>query len=117
MQRAAAGSSMAIAATASAVARSQGTKGAAIQTLSPAGCGGSAGNSITFTGSSTTTVSGDVWSNGSITDNGIASGSVDGDVTDICPAVPPSALTNFSVTGSQVNGRNMPDHGFSQPDL
>src|SRR5205823_1479561 len=117
MQVTGASPSIPIAAAASAVARAKGTKGAAIQTLSPAGCGGSAGNSITFTGSSTTTVSGDIWSNGSITDNGIASGSVDGDVTDICPPVPPSALPNFSVTGSQVNGWNMPDPGFAQPAL
>ena len=110
------GPSVPVTATATAMARRPGSNGAAIQTLSPAGCAGS-GNSLTFTGTSTTLVTGDIWSNGSITDNGSASGSVNGNVIDICPAIPPSPLPNFSVTGSQVNGWTMPDPGFAQPPL
>ncbi len=110
------GPTMTIGATATALARRQGTNGAAIQTLSPGNCNGSA-NSLTFTGTSTTTVSGDVWSNGSITDNGVANGSVNGNVIDICPPNPPSALPNFSVSGSQANGFNIPDPGYPQPAL
>src|SRR4029077_1757083 len=56
---------MNVGATATAVARRPGTNGAAIQTLAPYGCP-SGGNSLTFQGNSTTTVVGDVWSNGNI---------------------------------------------------
>lgn len=117
MQVLGSGPNIAIAATATAVARKAGTNGAAIQTLSPAGCGGLGGNSLIFTGTSTTTVTGDVWSNGSITDNGQASGSVNGNAIDICPPMPPSPLPNFTVSGSQVNGFTQSDPGYPQPAL
>lgn len=116
MQVLGSGAAIRVSATATAVARKAGTNGAAIQTLSPAGCSG-AGNSLVFTGTSTTTVTGDVWSNGSITDNGQASGTVNGNAIDICPTMPPSPLPNFTVTGSQVNGWTQPDPGFPQPAL
>src|SRR4029077_1605425 len=47
-----------------------------------------------------------------------AGGSVNGNVIDICPA-PPSPLTSprWSVTGSQVNGFNIPDPGYSTPAI
>src|SRR5207245_8026174 len=73
--------------------------------------------SLTFTGTSTTSITGDVWSNGSISDSGSASGSVNGNVIDICPTYPPSALSNFSVSGSQANGFNIPAPGYQQPAL
>ena len=110
------GATIPVSATATAVARRAGTNGAAIQTLSPSGCSGG-GNSLTFTGTSTTVVTGDVWSNGSITDNGSASGSVNGNVIDICPAQPPSPMPNFSVSGAQANGWSMPDPDFTEPTL
>ncbi len=116
MQVLGAGQTMRVGATATAVARPPGQYGAAIQTLSPGSCNGSA-PSLTFTGTSTTSIMGDVWSNGSITDNGSASGAVNGNVIDICPTYPPSALPNFSVTGSQANGFNIPDPGYPQPAL
>jgi Flp pilus assembly protein TadG len=106
-----------VSATATAVARRAGTNGAAIQTLSPAGCSGGGGFSLSFTGTSTTVVTGDVWANGSITDTGQANGSVNGNVIDICPSMPPSPLPNFTVTGAQANGWSMPDPGFAQPTL
>ena len=111
-----AGTGMTIGATATAVARKSGTYGAAIQTLSPGNCNGTA-QSLTFTGTSITQVTGDVWSNGSITDNGVARGSVNGNVIDICPSMPPSAVPNFTVSGSQANGFNIPDPGYGQPAL
>ena len=116
MQVLGAGQSMRVGATATAVARPPGQYGAAIQTLSPGSCNGSA-PSLTFTGTSTTNITGDVWSNGSISDNGSASGAVNGNVIDICPTYPPSALPNFSVSGSQANGFNIPDPGYPQPAL
>jgi len=118
MQVLGAGPTVLVSATATAVARRSGTNGAAIQTLSPAGCTGGVGaNSLSFTGTSTTIVTGDVWSNGSITDNGQASGSVNGNVIDICPTMPPSPVPNFTVSGAQANGWSMPDPGFAQPTL
>ncbi|OLB91937.1 MAG: hypothetical protein E6H97_01600 [Chloroflexi bacterium] len=117
MQVLGAGPNIRVGATATAVARKSGTNGAAIQTLSPAGCGGNGGNSLTFTGTSTTMVTGDVWSNGSITDNGVASGTVNGNAIDICPAMPPSPMPNFTVTGTQANGWTMLDPGYPQPSL
>src|SRR5258706_13385856 len=117
MQVLGAGPNITVGATATAVARKSGTNGAAIQTLSPAGCGGNGGNSLIFTGTSTTMVTGDVWSNGSITDNGVASGTVNGNAIDICPAMPPSPLPNFTVTGTLVNGWTMLDPGYPQPSL
>ena len=111
-------SAMNVGATATAVARRPGTNGAAIQTLAPYGCPGG-GNSLTFQGSSTTTVVGDVWSNGNIFEqSGSAGGSVNGNVIDICPA-PPSPLTlpKWTVSGSQVNGFNIPDPGYASPPI
>ena len=119
MQVLGSGTSIPIAATATALARKAGTNGAAIQTLAPNGCGGAGGSSLTFQGSSTTTVTGDIWSNGNIFDNSAsAGGSVAGNVVDICPA-PPAPLTSpkWSVTGSQVNGFDIPDPGYPQPVL
>jgi Flp pilus assembly protein TadG len=119
MQVLGAGPTINVSASATALARKAGTNGAAIQTLSPANCtgGGGGGNSLTFTGTSTTTVTGDVWSNGSITDNGVASGTINGNAIDICPSMPPSPLPNFTVTGVQANGWTMPDPGYGQPPL
>ncbi len=116
MQVLGAGQTMRVGATATAVARPPGQNGAALQTLSPGNCNGS-GPSLTFVGSSTTTITGDIWSNGSISDSGAASGSVDGNVIGICPVYPPSPLDNFSVSGSQANGFNIPDPGFAQQAL
>jgi Flp pilus assembly protein TadG len=110
------GPTVTVGATATAVARRAGTNGAAIQTLSPGNCNGTA-NSLTFTGTSTTSVTGDVWSNGSITDNGSAGGSIDGNVINVCPNVPPTSLPNFTVSGAQANGFNIPDPGFAQQTL
>ena len=116
MQVLGAGPTVSIGATATAVARRQGTNGAAIQTLSPGNCNGML-PSLVFTGTSTTTVTGDVWSNGVINDNGSASGSINGNVINVCPNVPPSRLPNFTVTGAQASGFNIPDPGFGQPAL
>lgn len=110
------GQTVPVGATATAVARPHGQYGAAIQTLSPGNCSGTS-QSLTFTGTSTTTVTGDVWSNGSISDNGSATGTVNGNVIAICPVMPPSALPNFTVTGSQANGFNIPDPDYSVPAL
>src|SRR5262249_7441534 len=110
------GQTMAVGATATAVARPQGQNGAAIPTLSPGHCDGSS-PSLVFTGTSNTSVTGDVWSNGSITDNGSAGGAVDGNVINICPIYPPTAMPNFTVTGSQANGFNIPDPGYPQQTL
>ena len=102
-------STMAIGATATALARRAGTNGAAIQTLSPS-CNGS----LTFTGNSTTTLTGDIWSNGGVNDSGSAGGSVGGNVVGVCSAPPPPFLTApWTVTGSQANGWTMPDPGYS----
>jgi Flp pilus assembly protein TadG len=119
MQVLGSGPTVPVSTTATAVARRAGTNGAAIQTLSPAGCtgGGPGANSLSFTGTSTTVVTGDIWSNGSITDNGQANGSVNGNVIDICPAMPPSPLPNFTVSGAQATGWSMPDPGFTPPAL
>ena len=108
---------MTIGATATALARRSGTNGAAIQTLSPGGCGGQAGNSLTFQGNSTTLVTGDIWSNGNIFDNSAqAGGSVTGNVVAICPSSPfLNTPTPWSVSGTQANGWNMPDPGYGLP--
>lgn len=110
------GPTIPVGATATAVARRAGTGGAAIQTLSPGNCNGTA-NSLTFTGTSSTAVTGDIWSNGSITDSGSAGGSVNGNVIDVCPNFPPSALPNFTISGAEDNGFNIPDPGFAQQAL
>jgi Flp pilus assembly protein TadG len=112
-------SSMTIGATATALARKTGTNGAAIQTLSPGGCGGAAGNSLTFQGNSTTLVTGDVWSNGNIFDNSaVAGGSVNGNVAAICGTTPFLTMpTPWTVTGAQVNGWMMPDPNYTIPTI
>jgi Flp pilus assembly protein TadG len=108
------GPTMAVGATATAVARHQGTNGAAIQTLSPGSCNGTL-PSLVFTGTSQTNVTGDVWSDGIINDNGSAWGTINGNVINVCPDVPPSRLQNFTVSGSQASGFNIPDPGFAEP--
>jgi Flp pilus assembly protein TadG len=110
------GSTMGVGATATAVARPQGQNGAAIQTLSPGSCA-SGSPSLVFTGTSTTAITGDVWSNGSINDNGSAGGTVNGNVINICPTYPPTAIPNFTVTGTQATGFNIPDPGYPQQTL
>ena len=106
-----------ISATATALARRPGTNGAAIQTLSPV-CGG-AGISLAFTGTSTTTVTGDIWADGGIVDSGGAGGTVNGNAIDVCPAQPPVPLpaAKWTVTGLQANGWNMPDPDYAEPAL
>lgn len=111
---------MPVGATATAVARKPGTNGAAIQTLSPGGCPSTGGtNSLTFQGNSTTTVSGDVWSNGVIFDNSNANGgSINGNVVGICPSSP--FLTTpapWTVSGQQANGFDIPDPNYPVPPL
>lgn len=120
MQVLGAGPTIPVAATATAVARKSGTNGAAIETLSPGGCPTTGGtNSLTFQGSSTTTVTGDVWSNGVIFDNSNANGgSVAGNVVGICPSSPfLTTPTPWSVSGQQANGFNIPDPDYPQPPL
>ncbi len=112
------GPTITIGATATALARRTGTNGAAIQTLSPGSCNGTS-TSLTFQGSSTTTVTGDVWSNGSILDmSASAGGAVNGNVVDVCGA-PPALNTPspWTVSGAQVNGWNMPDPGYLTPPI
>jgi len=119
MQVLGSGTTINISATATAVARRAGTNGAAIQTLAPAGCGGNAGQSLTFQGSSKTFVTGDVWSNGSVFDNSAAAGgSINGNVIDIC-GTPPALITPtpWTVTGTQTNGWTMPDPNYPMPTL
>lgn len=119
MQLLGSGSTIPIGATATAVARQHGTNGAAIQTLSPGSCGGSGANSLTFQGNSTTTVTGDVWSNGSVFDNSNSNGgTVYGNVVGICPNAPfLSTPNNWTITGTQTNGFNIQDPDFPQPPL
>ena len=118
MQVLGSGPTMAIGATATALARGTGTNGAAIQTLSPGNCNGTA-TSLTFQGNSTTQVTGDVWSNGSILDNSAsAGGAVNGNVVDVCGAPPAlNTPTPWTVSGAQVNGWNMPDPGYPSPPI
>jgi hypothetical protein len=113
------GPTMAVGATATAVARRAGTNGAAIETLSPSGCSGGGGQSLTFQGSSTTDVIGDVWSNGSIFDNShAAGGSVNGNVAGVCPTTPfLTTPSPWTVSGTQVNGFNIPDPNYPVPPL
>ena len=119
MQVLGSGSTMSVGATATALARRTGTNGAAIQTLSPGGCGGAGGNSLTFQGNSTTLVTGDIWSNGNIFDNSAAAGgAVNGNVVAICPNSPfLTTPSPWTVSGSQANGWNMPDPGYHMPPL
>ncbi|TMF29244.1 MAG: hypothetical protein E6I29_08865 [Chloroflexi bacterium] len=118
MQVLGSGPTMAIGATATALARGTGTNGAAIQTLSPGNCNGTAA-SLTFQGNSTTQVTGDVWSNGSILDmSAAAGGAVNGNVVDVCGAPPAlNTPTPWTVSGAQVNGWNMPDPGYPSPPI
>ncbi len=108
-----------VSATATAVARRAGTNGAAIQTLSPSGCGGNGGQSLTFQGTSQTFVTGDIWSNGSVFDNSAgAGGAVNGNVIDICGTPPAlNTPTPWTVTGTQANGWTMADPGYPLPTL
>jgi len=108
-----------VSATATAVARRAGTNGAAIQTLSPSGCGGNGGQSLTFQGTSQTFVTGDIWSNGSVFDNSAgAGGAVNGNVIDICGTPPAlNTPTPWTVTGAQTNGWTMADPGYPLPTL
>ena len=117
MQVLGSGPTIPIAATATAMARKLGSNGAAIQTLSPT-CSG-AGTSLMFTGTSTTTVTGDIWSDGGTVDNGGAGGTVNGNSIAVCPPMPPVALptSNWTVTGVQANGWNMPDPNYPPPPL
>jgi len=119
MQVLGSGETITVSATATAVARRAGTNGAAIQTLSPSGCGGNGGQSLTFQGSSQTFVTGDIWSNGSIFDNSAgAGGAVNGNVIDICGTPPALNTPNpWTVTGTQANGWTMADPGYPLPTL
>jgi len=111
------GPSIPVSATATAVARVRTTTAASIQTLSPDGCGGGGGSySLRITGTSNTSIVGDVWANGAITANGGSTAAVTGDVVDICPPIPPS-ISGFTVTGSQANGWALPDPGYPMPQL
>jgi len=118
MQVVGAGPTIGVGATATAVARRAGTFGAAIQTLSPGTCNGGTA-SLLFNGTSTTLVTGDIWSNGSIADVGTPGGSVTGNVTDVCPNMPPMplALPNWTVSGAEGNGFNNPDPGYPMPTI
>ena len=118
MQVVGAGPTMGIGATATAVARKEGSVGAAIQTLSPGTCSGGPA-SLSFTGTSLTQVTGDVWSDGVIIDNGTPGGTVNGDVAGVCPNMPPMPLAapNWTITGTEGNGFNLPDPGYAMPPL
>jgi Flp pilus assembly protein TadG len=113
------GPTIPVSATATAVARQKGTGGAAIQTLSPACTGGVGTISLAFTGTSTTKVIGDIWSNGGITDGGTPGGSVNGNVVGVCPTMPPGVLPSpsWTVTGVQTNGLSIGDPGYGPPTL
>ncbi len=118
MQVLGSGQTINISAAATAVARRAGTNGAAIQTLSPGTCNGTAA-SLTFQGASKTFVTGDIWSNGSVFDNSAAAGgAVNGNVIDVC-GTPPALTTPtpWSVTGTQANGWTMPDPNYPMPAL
>jgi Flp pilus assembly protein TadG len=107
------GPTVGIGATATALARRPGTNGAAVQTLSP-----SCTNSLTFSGSGTANLVGDVWSNGNVSGGGSSTGSVTGNVVGVCSNPAPPFLPNpWSVSGAQVNGWNMPDPGYAMPTL
>ncbi len=103
-----------IGASATAVAR-QPDSGAAIQTLSPAGCGGNNGTSLSFKGTSTAILTGDVWSNGNIDDTNNAGGTVSGNVVAACGTIP--LMPTFTVSGTQSDGTTLPDPGFTLPAL
>lgn len=117
MQIVGAGTSIPVGATATAVARRTGSAGAAIQTLSPACTSSNA--SLAFTGTSTTSIVGDIWSDGGIIDNGGAGGTLSGDAVAICPNMPPPPLAapNWNVSGVEANGWYLPDPNFQPPTL
>lgn len=108
-----------ISATATAVARHAGTKPAGIHTLSPNGCGGNGSFSLRITGTESTTMVGDVWSNGNIIQNGSATASITGDVIDVCPPIPPpiSGVTLTPGSGTEANGWAIPDPDLSAPPI
>ena len=111
------GTTIPVGATATAIARHRGTNGAAIQTLSPSCSTGVSSTSAAFTGSSKTTVVGDVWANGAIVYNGNALGNeVDGNAIDVCPPQPPVPLPppNWTVTGVETNGLAMADPDYPE---
>lgn len=112
------GSTIPVGATATALARRAGSFGAAIQTLSPGTCNGGT-TSLAFTGTSTTQVTGDIWSDGVITDIGTAGGSVTGNVSAVCPNMPPQPLASpqWTISGAEGNGFNMPDPDYPMPPL
>lgn len=119
MQVLGSGPSVRIAATATANARLP-DSGAAIETLSPAGCGGNQHDSLVFGGTETAILNGDVWSNGDIKDQSSnpQAGTISGNVIDICPPIPPSnPVPNFTVGGAEANGSPLPDPGFPLPAL
>src|SRR5213593_4163547 len=104
MQALGVGPTVGIGATATALARRPGTNGAAVQTLSP-----SCTNSLTFVGSGTANLVGDVWSNGNVSGGGSSTGSVTGNVVGVCSNPAPPFLPNpWFVSGAQVNGWNLP---------
>jgi Flp pilus assembly protein TadG len=117
MQVLGAGPTIPIFATATAVARHAGTGPAGIHTLSPNGCGGNGGFSLRITGTETTALVGDVWSNGNINQNGSATATVTGNVVDVCPPIPPSinGITLTPGSGVETNGWTIPDPGEPAP--
>jgi Flp pilus assembly protein TadG len=116
MQVLGAGPRIMLSARATAVARTRSTTAASIQTLSPDGCRGSGSFSLRITGTSNTSIVGDVWANGAIVANGSSTATVNGDVVDICPENPPP-INGFTVTGNQGNGWALPDPGYPMPQL
>jgi Flp pilus assembly protein TadG len=119
MQVLGSGPTISITATATAVARHAGTNPAGIHTLSPNGCGGNGGFSLRITGTESTTMIGDVWSNGNIVQNGSATAAVTGNVVDVCPPIPPSinGITLTPGSGSEANGWAIPDPDLPAPPL
>jgi Flp pilus assembly protein TadG len=117
MQVLGSGPTIPISATATAVARQAGTGTAGIHTLSPNGCGVNGGFSLRITGTESTTMLGDVWSNGNINQNGSATATVTGNVVDICPPLPPpiSGVTLTPGSGTETNGFTIPDPGYAAP--
>jgi Flp pilus assembly protein TadG len=111
-----------IGATATALARSQGANGAAIQTLSPSCPGASASttnSSLVFQGGSQTFVTGDVWSNGNVFDQSArAGGGITGNMVAVC-GNPPFLVTPtpWTVSGVQASGWNMPDPDYPMPPI
>ncbi|HEX2681017.1 MAG TPA: hypothetical protein VHQ03_06965, partial [Candidatus Dormibacteraeota bacterium] len=86
---------------------------------SPGGCPGGSGNSLTFQGTSTTLVTGDIWSDGNIFDNsGAAGGNVNGNVISVCSASPfLKTPAPWTVSGAQEVGWTMPDPDYPMPPI